>query len=87
MGGDSFGTVMKTQAQGAATQIWAAVSPRLEGRGGRYLSDVGEAGEAPADEIIGGPGHGRHAFDDDARDRLWALSSRAVGSVDQTSDT
>lgn len=86
MGGDSFGAVMKTQAQGAATQVWAAISPELEGRGGKYLSDVGEAEKAPADEIIGGPGYGRHAFDDDSRDKLWALSSHAVGSVDLVSD-
>lgn len=30
---------MKTLGQGAATQIWAATSPDLNGKGGAYLED------------------------------------------------
>ncbi len=43
--------VEKTQAQGAATTIWAAVSKELEGRGGLYLSNcaVAERGEDDGD--------------------------------------
>ena len=45
----------KTPEQGAATQIWAATSPRLEGMGGLYcedcdiapLAEMGAAGRAP----------------------------------------
>ncbi|MCZ9341327.1 oxidoreductase, partial [Streptomyces sp. TRM76130] len=44
----------KTPQQGAATQVWAATSPRLAGLGGVYLEDCDIAGPAPAD----GAGHG-----------------------------
>jgi len=33
----------KSTAQGAATSVWAAVGPELEGVGGLYLEDCGQA--------------------------------------------
>ncbi|OCL09456.1 short-chain dehydrogenase/reductase-like protein [Glonium stellatum] len=80
MGGiEAFEKVAKSVAQGAATQVWAAVSMYLEGKGGVYLSDVGEAKPAAENELLGGPGYGPHAYDEEAEEKLWKLSYEAVG--------
>lgn len=80
---EAFEKIAKSTAQGAATQVWAAVSKHLEGTGGVYLSDVGEAKPAAEKELVGGPGYGPHAYDEEAEERLWKLSYEAVGlSVD-----
>jgi NAD(P)-dependent dehydrogenase (short-subunit alcohol dehydrogenase family) len=57
----------KTVEQGAATSVYAAVSPSLEGVGGRYLEDV-DFGEPSA-----------WATDSDSAERLWAMSESLVG--------
>lgn len=59
----------KTLEQGAATSVYAAVSPALADVGGRYLdnADLG----TPAD----------YAVDPDAAARLWALSEEMVGEA------
>lgn len=57
----------KTVEQGAATSVFAAVSPKLEGIGGRYLEDT-DFGEAAA-----------WATDPDSAERLWVLSESLVG--------
>lgn len=67
----------KTPEQGAATQVWAAASPMLDGMGGVYLEDCDIAEPAPADG-------GRTGVRDYARDprqaaRLWALSAQLTG--------
>lgn len=49
---------------GAATQVWAAVSPDLAGRGGDYLEDCGIGEAAP------------HARDERRAAQLWELSER-----------
>jgi hypothetical protein len=51
----------------------------LEGQGGVYLSDVGEAKLAAETELVGGPGYGPHAYNDEAEEKLWKLSYEAVG--------
>jgi NAD(P)-dependent dehydrogenase (short-subunit alcohol dehydrogenase family) len=68
---------LKTVEQGAATSILAAVSPLLEGVGGRYLEDCNEA------EVVGSraDSDGRHgvagyALDEGNAERLWELSER-----------
>lgn len=71
--------ISKNVQQGAATQVWAAVSPDLEGKGGVYLADVGEAKPVEEGEIGGGPGYAPHAYDEEAEERLWKLSYEAVG--------
>ncbi|OBH31112.1 short-chain dehydrogenase [Mycobacterium sp. E1715] len=54
-----------TPDRGAATQVWAAVSPQLAGRGGLYLEDCRISdGLAP------------HARDDQRAADWWALSER-----------
>jgi NAD(P)-dependent dehydrogenase (short-subunit alcohol dehydrogenase family) len=54
-----------TPEQGAATQVWAAVTPELSGRGALYLADcaVSETG-AP------------YAHDEQRAEQLWALSEK-----------
>lgn len=66
----------KSIPAGAATSVWAASSPALEGRGGLYLEDCGIAAPAsgPGDE----KGYLPYALDTTAADRLWALSEQIV---------
>ncbi|OAN41523.1 SDR family NAD(P)-dependent oxidoreductase [Mycolicibacterium iranicum] len=53
---------------GAATQVWAAVSDELDGRGALYLSDCGVAEAAP------------YAVDESRALQLWALSEHLCTS-------
>jgi NAD(P)-dependent dehydrogenase (short-subunit alcohol dehydrogenase family) len=65
----------KSIAQGAATSVWAAVSPALAGLGGIYLQDCQIAGPA-------GPGQGGYmpyAIDPAKAARLWEISEKMVG--------
>ncbi|WP_328952391.1 SDR family NAD(P)-dependent oxidoreductase (plasmid) [Streptomyces sp. NBC_00184] len=66
----------KTPAQGAATQVWAATSPQLVGRGGVYCEDCDVA--EPAREGTEGGVHA-HATDPEQAARLWALSAELTG--------
>ena len=71
----------KTPEQGAATTVWAATSPLLDGLGGVYCEDVDVA--APTDP--GSPsararGVDAHAVDPDAAARLWELSEELTGA-------
>ncbi|WP_432013580.1 SDR family NAD(P)-dependent oxidoreductase [Streptomyces cucumeris] len=67
----------KTPQQGAATQVWAATSPQLNGMGGVYLEDCDIAEPAPVD----GPRIGVKdwATDPEQAARLWALSAQMTG--------
>lgn len=65
--------------QGAATTVWAALSPYFETHGGMYLAEVGEAPPLAEDEGIGRCGYASYAYDEAAEDRLWKLSLQAVG--------
>ena len=73
---DEAGTLIdptfKSPAQGAATQVWAATSPRLAGFGGRYLEDCEVA--APNNTEEKGWGVRDYAVDPAAAEKLWALS-------------
>ncbi|MEU4540486.1 SDR family NAD(P)-dependent oxidoreductase [Streptosporangium sp. NPDC023825] len=75
--GDLADPTFKTPEQGAATQVWAATSPRLAGVGGVYCEDCDIA--EPAGD--GGPGGGvrGHATDPDQAARLWELSAGLTG--------
>jgi NAD(P)-dependent dehydrogenase (short-subunit alcohol dehydrogenase family) len=57
--------------QGAATTLYAAVSPDLDGRGGLYLEDCHVAGVTPGD---GSAGYAPWAMDADEAARLWEWS-------------
>jgi NAD(P)-dependent dehydrogenase (short-subunit alcohol dehydrogenase family) len=67
----------KSPEQGAATQVWAATSPRLDGLGGVYLEDCDIAEPAPADGARTGVRD--WATDPEQAARLWALSAELTG--------
>jgi NAD(P)-dependent dehydrogenase (short-subunit alcohol dehydrogenase family) len=67
----------KTVAQGAATTVYAATSPDLDGQGGVYLEDCHVA-ELTDDPSASG-GVRAYALDPQTADALWDLSERLVG--------
>jgi len=79
---------MKTAEQGAATSVWCATSPQLDGMGGVYcencdiaplLSEEQEADRNnPATLRVGAMSLGvmSYAVDPDAAERLWSLSEQ-----------
>jgi NAD(P)-dependent dehydrogenase (short-subunit alcohol dehydrogenase family) len=64
----------KTPEQGAATQVWAATSPQLEGMGGVYCEDCDIAEPAAKDTVLGS-GVSGWATDPERAARLWKLSA------------
>ncbi len=62
---------------GAATSVWAATSPELEGRGGLYLEDC-HVGKENVEEVAV-DGYQPWALDPDRAARLWALSEELLG--------
>ena len=62
------GIFAKSVAQGAATTIYAATAPELDGRSGAYLADCNVVQPS------------RFARDDEAASKLWELSERVVAS-------
>ncbi len=69
----------KPVSHGAATQVWAAVSPELDGVGGRYLEDVRIAEPMRADTDASGVA--AHALDPQIAAKLWTLSEKLVGQT------
>ena len=70
--------VYKTPEQGAATSVFVATSPLLDGVGGRYFEDCNQA--VPYE---GGPervGVADYALDPEAAQRLWDLSADAISN-------
>jgi NAD(P)-dependent dehydrogenase (short-subunit alcohol dehydrogenase family) len=80
---EADGTVnerFKSPAQGAATSVWAATSPQLDGKGGVYCEDC----DIAAITVAGAPderirGVNSYAVDPDSAARLWALSAALTG--------
>jgi NAD(P)-dependent dehydrogenase (short-subunit alcohol dehydrogenase family) len=68
----------KTVPQGAATTVYAATSPDLDGIGGRYLEDCHLA--EPTDDPMSSTGVHAYALDPERAEALWALSERLVDS-------
>ena len=62
----------------AATAVWAATSPLLEGHGGAYCQDCDIAGPATSDDMLIG-GVKPWAVDPAAAARLWELSAELTG--------
>ena len=75
-GGSGGGLTLVDIPTGAATQVWAATSPELEGRGGFYLEDCSIGEPTPGD---GSGGYAPWAMDPDAAARLWEWSELEVG--------
>lgn len=77
---EKYKHVYKSPEQGAATTVWAAVSPHFEvENGGRYLADVSEQGPMPKGEGLQLGGYASHIYDAEAEEKLWKLSLEAVG--------
>lgn len=68
----------KTSAQGAATAVWAATSPELDGHGGAYCQDCDIAEPATGDDMLVG-GVKPWALDAAEAARLWEMSSDLTG--------
>ena len=67
----------KTLAQGAATSVYVATSPRLNGVVGRYFENCQE--DTPDDPTAAGTdaaGVAAYALDPEAAERLWAVSEQ-----------
>lgn len=67
----------KSVQAGAATSVWAATAPELEGKGGQYLEDcqISIPISSDEDEL----GFATYARDPESARRLWALSEQLVG--------
>lgn len=70
---------MKSTEQGAATSVFLATSPLVEGVGGRYFEDCQEAAVVP--QLQGLSGVVPHAVDPVAAQRLWDVSEVLVGEA------
>ncbi len=68
--------VFKNIEQGAATSVWAATAPELEGKGGKYLEDCNEAEASTPENRMSGVMP--HALDTEAAARLWEISDEMV---------
>ncbi|KAL7932130.1 NAD(P)-binding protein [Trichoderma chlorosporum] len=73
---------MKSPEQGAATQVWAAIARELEGKGGKYLSDVSVAKAGPDDQDMASPTTVSHTYNAAEEARLWKDSLKIVGLED-----
>jgi NAD(P)-dependent dehydrogenase (short-subunit alcohol dehydrogenase family) len=71
----------KTPQQGAATSVWCATSPRLDGMGGVYCADCDIARALPSDDSTEMHGVRPRATDPVAAGRLWQLSEQLTGAT------
>jgi hypothetical protein len=70
------GPEWKTVEQGAATTVWAAVAPELEGVGGRYLDNCAIAEPWTGQGEVPFGFYAPYALDPDHAERLWGLSEK-----------
>ena len=68
---------LKSVEAGAATSVYTATAPELEGRGGLYLEDCNIAKVNDAEDVTDGVRS--YALDSAAAERLWSLSEEMVG--------
>lgn len=78
--GNVVGQGFKNPAQGAATGLWAATSPALEGRGGVYCEDCDIAALAGPDSSMDDGGVRDYAVDPESAERLWQVSAQITGA-------
>ncbi|MET8543269.1 oxidoreductase [Kitasatospora sp. NPDC004799] len=79
--GRVVGAGFRTPSQGAATGLWAATSPLLDGRGGLYLEDCEVARVRGPDTPMDDGGVRPYAVDPEGAARLWELSLAATGAA------
>ncbi|MFW2349815.1 oxidoreductase [Qipengyuania sp.] len=68
----------KSTEEGAATSVWCATSPLLEGKGGVYCEDCDIAVAADPENPRAG-GYWPHIRDEDLAEKLWAKSEEMTG--------
>jgi NAD(P)-dependent dehydrogenase (short-subunit alcohol dehydrogenase family) len=73
--GTPLNPAFKSPEQGAATSVWAATSPQLDGLGGLFLEDC-EVAEISTDDA---PGVRPYAVDPASAARLWTVSAELTG--------
>ncbi|MFC7934619.1 SDR family NAD(P)-dependent oxidoreductase [Streptomyces sp. NPDC057387] len=78
--GNVIGADFKTPSQGAATGLWAATSPLLDGRGGLYLEDCDIARVSAPGSAMDDGGVRAYAIDSEEAARLWDLSVAVTGA-------
>lgn len=72
--------LFKSPEQGAATSVWAATSPQLDGLGGVYCEDCDVAARTDVDSPFARfIGVDAHAIDPEQAARLWTLSAELTG--------
>jgi NAD(P)-dependent dehydrogenase (short-subunit alcohol dehydrogenase family) len=71
------GMKFKSVEAGAATSVFAATAPELEGRGGLYLEDCHVAARNDAPDALDGVKS--YALDPQNAERLWEVSEKLVG--------
>jgi NAD(P)-dependent dehydrogenase (short-subunit alcohol dehydrogenase family) len=71
------GMKFKSVEAGAATSVFAATAPELEGRGGLYLEDCHVAAVNDAPDALDGVKS--YALDAQNAERLWEVSAKLVG--------
>ncbi len=76
---EEFDRLTKNVEQGAATTVWAAIGPELEGKGALYLDDVQVARPANEGTPLFTHGYAAWAYDDDKASRLWNLVTNLLG--------
>lgn len=74
---------LKTVEQGASTQVWAAVSSELEGKGGLYLENcsISKVKKSPTEIIQDDCGVIEFAVDSNNADKFWNFSESLVNSI------
>jgi NAD(P)-dependent dehydrogenase (short-subunit alcohol dehydrogenase family) len=75
---NSANFTFKTPQEGAATQVWAATSPQLDGLGGVYCEDC-DIAEPASDDSAAFRGVRAYATDPEQAARLWKLSAELTG--------
>jgi NAD(P)-dependent dehydrogenase (short-subunit alcohol dehydrogenase family) len=73
---------MKTPEQGAATSVFLAASPQVQGIGGRYFEDCHEA--EVVEQLQGIKGVLAYALDPSAARRLWDVSEQLIAEARAT---
>jgi NAD(P)-dependent dehydrogenase (short-subunit alcohol dehydrogenase family) len=75
--GNQLMSHFKTPEQGAATQLWAATSPQLDGLGGAYCENCDIAETSSGEDAMSGVR--AYATDPERAARLWTLSAEFTG--------
>lgn len=73
------GMKIKPVEVGAATSVWAAVSPQLEGQGGYYLEDCHVGVELDENHALAG--YCEYALDPELAEKLWQKTEQMIEAV------